>query len=183
MAPISAKADAGWVRAFREKFNPWLREARPLIEAHQYQIAFKNYPFASFDQPLWSPVKAPLEKGCLGLVSTAGIYRKGVDSPFVDTPEGDPQIIELPPNVDLQSLDTSHTHIPQEPIRADVNVALPLTHLRALVKEKKIGRLASRLFSILGYRICADEVALETAPRIAAAMKEDGVTHALIVPV
>jgi hypothetical protein len=183
MPPTSAKADVAWVRVFREKFDPWFREARPLIEAHQYQVAFKNYPFVSFDQPLWSPVKVPLAKGCLGLVSTAAIYRKGVDAPFADTPEGDPQIIELPSDVNLQALDTSHTHIPQEPIRADGNVALPLAHLRALVKEGKIAKLARRFFSILGYRICADEVALETAPRIAAAMREDGVTHALVVPV
>ena len=180
---IAPKADASWTQGFRKKFEVWFQEARPQIEAHQYQVAFKNYPFATFEQPFWTPVKVPLGKGCLGFVSTAGLYRKNMDSPFVDTPGGDPQILEIPADVDLRALDTAHTHIPPEPIRADVNVALPLAHLRDLVKEGKIGKLAPRLFSILGYRIRADEVATETAPRIASAMKEDGVTHALIVPV
>ncbi len=180
---ISAKADVNWVQSFRKKFEAWFQEARPQLEAHQYQMAFKNYPFVTFDQPVWAPVKVPLAKGCLGFVSTAALYRKSVDSPFVDIPVGDPRILEIPADVNPQTLDTAHTHIPQEPIREDVNVALPLARLRALVKEGQMGKLAPRLFSILGYRIRADEVATETAPRIAAAMLEDGVTHALIVPV
>jgi len=182
-AMVSPKADASWIEGFRKKYEAWYQEARPQIEAHQYQVAFKNYPFVNFENPVWAPVKVPLAKGCLGLVSTAALYRKNMDRPFADTPEGDPKILEIPSDVDLRTLDTAHTHSPREPIRADVNVALPLDHLRALVKEGKVGRLASRLFSVLGYRIRADEVAGETAPQIAAAMKEDGVTHALIVPV
>ncbi len=180
---ISPKADASWIQGFRKKYEAWFQEARPQLEAHQYQAAFKNYPFVTFEQTIWAPVKVPLGKGCLSFVSTAALYRKSADRPFVDIPEGDPKILEIPSDVDLQTLDTAHPHIPQEPIRADVNVALPLDHLRALVKEGKVGKLAHRLFSILGYRIRADEVATETATQIAAAMKEDGVTHALIVPV
>jgi hypothetical protein len=52
-----------------------------------------------------------------------------------------------------------------------------------MVKGKKIGSLAPRFFSFVGYQTRADEVALEMGPNIAAAMAEDKVTLALIVPV
>ena len=101
----------------------------------------------------------------------------------MDTAEGDPRVIQLPSNIDPKSLDTAHTHIPQEPVRVDVNVALPFDHLRDFVKEKKIGSLALRFFSFVGYQTRADGVALEMASDIAAAMVQDKVTLALIVPV
>jgi hypothetical protein len=46
-----------------------------------------------------------------------------------------------------------------------------------------IRAVAPRLFSLVGYRTRAHDVARETAPPIAAAMREDGVTLALVVPV
>jgi D-proline reductase (dithiol) PrdB len=96
---------------------------------------------------------------------------------------GRSQVLELPRDVKAAELTTSHTHIPQDAIMADVNVALPLDALRAMVSDKQIGEIAPRFFSLIGYRSQADEVATQTATKIAAAMEDDGVTHALIVPV
>jgi hypothetical protein len=129
MATMPTKADTSWAqRWFSEKYEPWSREVQPLIEAHQYGIAFKTYPFLGFDQTPWSPVRIPLEDVRLGVVSTAGLYRRDVDSPFTDAPygEGDSRVIELPRGVSGQSLATAHSHIPHDLIEADVNVALPL---------------------------------------------------------
>lgn len=183
MAMITPKADKSWIPNFRNQYEAWFGEARPLIETHQYAVAFKGYPFPAFNQTPWAPVQQPLPAGRLGIVSTAALYRQGVDPPFAGTTEGDPQVLELPRDTDARLLDTAHTHIPQEMIKADVNVALPVDHFRALVHERRIGAMASRFFSINGYRTRADDVALETAPKIAKAMVEDEVTHALIVPV
>jgi hypothetical protein len=176
-------ADTRWIPGFREKYEVWFREAKALIEAHQYPAAFKNYPFPAFAETPWAQVRTPLAQGRLGIVSTAALYRRNIDPPFGDTVEGDPQVLELPGNVQPSELTTSHAHIPQDAILADVNVALPLDALRALVKDKKVGEMAPRIFSLIGYRTRADEVATQTATKIAAALKDDGVTHALLVPV
>ena len=183
MTAVSPKADVSWIQEFRGKYQEWFQEAKPLLEAHQGAAAFKTYPFVSFRETPWSPLRIPLSAVRLAVVSTAGLFRKGVDAPFADTAEGDPRVIRLPSDLDPQSLDTAHTHIPQEPVRADVNVALPFDPLRDLVKEKKIGSLSTLFFSFVGYQTRADEVALEMGPRIAAAMAEDKVSMALIVPV
>ena len=183
MTAIAAKVDTSWIQDFRNQYEAWFGKARPLIETHQHAVAFKGYPFPSFHQTPWTPVQQPLPAGRLGVVTTAALYRQRVDFPFADTTEGDPQIIELDRDIDARMIDTAHTHIPQEMIKEDVNVALPVDHFRALVHERRISSMAPRFFSINGYRPRADDVALETAPKIAKAMVEDGVTHALIVPV
>jgi hypothetical protein len=183
MARVGAKADTSWIPAFRKKYEEWFKEARALIEAHQYPAAFKTYPFPHFDRSPWSLVRTPLSRGRLGLVSTAALFRRNLDPSFAEAPEGDGRTLEIPSDVDLESLETAHTHIPHEPIRADRNVALPLEHLRELVRAGRIGELAPRVFSLNGYRTRADEVATETAPPIAAAMAADGVSHVLLIPV
>lgn len=176
-------ADIRWIPEFQEKYATWFREVKTLLDTHQYPAAFKTYSFPVFEQTPWSPVRIPLMKGCLGIVSTAALYRPNIDIPFSDTVEGDSRLLELPADVKASALTTSHTHIPQDAIKADVNVALPLDALRAMVRDKQIGELAPRFFSLNGYRSRADEVATQTATKIAEAMEEDGTTHALIVPV
>jgi D-proline reductase (dithiol) PrdB len=180
---IPTRADSSWIPTFREKYEAWIREARALLEAHQYGVAFKTYPFPAFDQTPWTPFAIPLTTARLGVVTTAGLYRRGIDPLFADTAEGDPRVLAFPSGVDVKALDVAHSHIPEDLVREDVNVVLPLDHLRSLVREGRLGALAPRIFSLVGYRTRADEVAQETAAAIAAAMAEDGVTLGLVVPV
>ncbi len=180
-API--EAGASWIPGFREQYEAWLPQALPLLHAHQYAEAFKTYPFPAFQTTPWTPLGRPLGAVRLGVVTTAGVYRRGVDEPFADTEEGDPRVLPLPVDLDPGSLDVSHAHIPQDLARRDANVVLPLDHLRALVRDGTIGDLAPRVWSLVGYRTRAHDVAQETATAIAAAMAEDGVSLALVVPV
>jgi Glycine/sarcosine/betaine reductase selenoprotein B (GRDB) len=106
-----------------------------------------------------------------------------VDAPFADTAEGDPGVIEIPHDVDAGVLDIAHSHLPEEFIRTDTSVVLPLEHLRDLEHERSIGEITPRIFSLVGYRTRAHDVAETTATSVAAAMAEDGVTLGLIVPV
>lgn len=177
------KADAGWVPEFRARYEAWRPGALPLIRAHEYGQAFKTYPFPAFDRTPWAALTAPPAGARVGVVTTAGVYQPGVDLPFADTEEGDPRIVDLPSHVELRRLDVAHSHIPQALARADMNVVLPLDHLRDLVREGIVGSLAPRAWSVVGYRTRAHDVAEETATAIAAAMAEDGVTLALVVPV
>ena len=77
----------------------------------------------------------------------------------------------------------SGIRIPQDLARADMNVVLPLHHVRDLIRQRLLAGLSPRVFSIAGYRTRAHDVAEETATRIAASMVEGGVNLALIVPV
>lgn len=183
MAVASPKADASWIPEFAVKYAAWFPAACPLIEAHRYAEAFKTYPYPAFTGTPWVPVTAPLAAARLSVVTTAGVYRRGVDPPFEDTAEGDPRVLALPSDGDLDGLEVSHSHIPQELVRSDLNVVLPLGPLRDLVREGRLGALAPRVWSLVGYQTRAHEVAAGSAPAIAAGMADDQVTLALVVPV
>ena len=183
MPPPPTRAESGWIPEFRARYEAWVPGGLPLIRAHEYAQAFKTYPFPAFERTPWAAPATPPAEARVGVVTTAGVYRPGVDLPFADTEEGDPGIVELPSDVELRRLDVAHGHIPQELARADMNVVLPLDPLRDLVREGIVGSLARRAWSVVGYRTRAHDVAEETAPSIAAAMTEDGVTLALVVPV
>jgi hypothetical protein len=178
------RADPGWIAEFAARYDAWLPAARPLLEAHRYGEAFKTYPFPGpFTGTPWSELTIPLDAVRLGIVTTAGVYRRGSDPPFEDTAEGDPRVVALPTATPPGELDVAHGHIPVELARADLGVVLPLAELRALVARGALGSLAPRAFSLVGYQTRAHDVATTMAPAIARAMVEDGVTLALVVPV
>ncbi|HTU00943.1 MAG TPA: hypothetical protein VMG58_03970 [Candidatus Sulfotelmatobacter sp.] len=172
-----------WISEFRQAYPTWYAHARPLLEVGDGEAAFATYPFPALGATPWTPVWGAPEAARLGVVTTAALWRPGADSPPASSPEGDPRITEIPSDVQPGVLRIAHADLALGPAAADINVVLPLEHLHAMVREGRVADLAPRVFSIDGHRTRADEVAEETAPAIAGAMWEDGVTRALIIPV
>lgn len=183
-AVLPVKGESGWLDEFRARYGPWLAEARPLIEAHQYAQAFKSYPWPAFASSPWAPVRKPLRESRLAVVTTAGVYRPGVDAPFDgESPEGDWSFRALPRDVDLKALAIAHPHFPHEVAEADMNTIFPLERLAELEAGGAIGSLAPTHYSTMGYVTRAADLAAETAPAIAAAMRAEAVDVALVIPV
>jgi D-proline reductase (dithiol) PrdB len=177
------KAEQDWIEDFRVAYEHWLGEAMPLLEKEDYQAAFRFYPFPEFETIPWTPVGKPLAASRLGVVTTAGVYRPAVDPPFVQGPEGDVSLRRIPGDAALADLDVSHTHIPLQVARQDMNTVLPLDHLRELVAAGVLGTLAGTHFSVMGYATRAADLAERVAPEIAEALVQDRVDLALLVPV
>ncbi len=178
------RGDGSWMPAFRAQYQKWWPHAEPLIREHKYQDAFKTYPFPRFTSSPWAPLAKPLREAMVALVTTAAMYRKGVDMPFdSDDPEGDISFRLIPGDVDRSSLDVLHSHIPQQVPREDMNTVFPLWRLQELQREGAVGGVAATHYSILGYNTRAADVAEHLAPALAALMKAEGVDLALIVPV
>jgi hypothetical protein len=177
------KADRDWIEDFRVAYEHWLGEAMPLLEQEDYQAAFRFYPFPEFETVPWTPVTKPLDGSRLAMVTTAGAYRKGVDAPFRHGPEGDVSLRRIPGNTALAELDVSHSHMPEQIAREDMNTVFPLDLLRELVAAGALGSLAGTHFSIMGYATRAADIAETIAPEIAEAMTQDRVDLALLVPV
>jgi glycine/betaine/sarcosine/D-proline reductase family selenoprotein B len=178
------KSDSSWLGEFRSRYGPWWAEARPLIEAHQYAQAFKNYPWPIFTATPWAQVTKPLSQSRLAVVTTAGLYRPGTDAPFDgESPEGDWSFRALPREVDLRALAIAHTHFSHQVAEADMNTIFPLERLAELEANGVIGALASTHYSTMGYVTRAADLAEETAPAIASRMKADATDIALVIPV
>lgn len=137
----------------------------------------------------WAPVRKPLSRSRVALLSTAGLSMKG-DPPFDMELErrsptrGDPSWRRLRADATSADVEANHLHIDTGYLLRDLNVALPLDRLRELVAAGEVGSVAPSHYSIMGYQ-GSDTTALEreSAPAIAEAMRREEVDLALLVPV
>ena len=65
---------------------------------------------------------------------------------------------------------------------ADKNVVLPLDHLRAAVAEGRVGALAPRVYSFMGYVADTDPFLDQSAPAVARRLVEDRADVVLLAP-
>jgi D-proline reductase (dithiol) PrdB len=181
---VAVKSDARWIAEFRTRFEPWWAEARGFIARHEYAQAFRAYPWPTFSESPWTPLAKPLAECTVAVVTTGGLYRRGVDVPFDgEAPEGDPSFRVIPASTDARTLAIAHPHFPHEVAEADVNTIFPLERLGELQRDGVIGGVAATHYSTMGYVVRADDLAMVTAPTIATLMREEAVDAALVVPV
>ena len=106
----------------------------------------------------WTPLLRPLAACRFGLVTSAGLYHQGVESPFDvererKEPEwGDPTFRTIPTDVQQAEIGASHLHINTGGVMADVNILLPIHRFHELVADGAIGGLAERSYSFMGYQ-------------------------------
>ena len=137
----------------------------------------------------WAPVTRPLSECRLALLTTAGVSMRG-DAPFDMDGErarptwGDPSWRRLRADATSETVEVNHLHIDTRYIERDLNVALPLDRVRALVDEGVVGSLADTHYSTMGYQGNDTSVLEnESAPAIAESMKSEEVDLALLAPV
>jgi D-proline reductase (dithiol) PrdB len=180
----AVKSDGGWIPEFRERYAAWLPEALPLLERHEYARAFSSYPWPAVGESPWAPLRKPLAECRVALVTTAGLYRPGVDAPFAGpAPEGDWTYRAIPVPEGTPVLAIAHEHFPHEPALSDLDTVLPLERLRELVREGIVGAVAPVVWSLMGYCTRAADLAEETAPAIAQGLRDQDADLALVVPV
>ena len=140
------------------------------------------------DHVPWTPLGKPLREARVALISTGGIARLD-DVPFDQEGErrnpwwGDPTHRVLPREVTTADVRVYHLHIDPRPASRDLDCVLPLRRLDELVAAGEVGSSASDHYSVMGYILEPTELVERTAPAIAAALVEDQVDLALLVPV
>ncbi len=137
----------------------------------------------------WTPVSKPLSECKVALLSTAGLSMK-TDEPFdmeyerQNPTRGDGSWRAIAADATAADIDANHLHIDTGFIERDLNVALPLDRLREGVEEGRVGAIADRHYSIMGFQgNDSSKLVGESAPEIAASMRNEGVDLALLAPV
>ncbi|MCA9936178.1 MAG: hypothetical protein KC415_19730, partial [Anaerolineales bacterium] len=143
-------------------------------------------------QPIpWTPLAKPLAACKFGLVTSAGLYLKGVQRPFDTEREraeptwGDPTYRAIPADTPQAALAVSHLHLNTADIEQDVNIVLPLRRFQELAAAGKIGGLADAHYSFMGYQGFPPEAtawAEQYGPEIAARFKQEKVDCVLLTP-
>ncbi len=142
------------------------------------------YPWRRIDPVPWTPLRKPLNRCRLALVSSAGFTAPGQDL-FHGGRGGDPSFRFIPRETRLESLDESHRSdsFDHSGIRQDPNLAFPMDRAEELVVSGRIGSVNQRHLSMMGSITAPGRLVRRTAPEAARALQADGVDVALLVPV
>ena len=132
-----------------------------------------------------TPLPVALPQARVALVTTAGLYRAGMDQPFRHVAGGNVSLRVLPHNAALHELLVGQTSdsFDRTPVESDRNVAFPIDRLRALVALGEIGEVSARHLSFNGSISAPGRLLRESAPRGARVFVQDQVDVALLVPV
>jgi D-proline reductase (dithiol) PrdB len=150
-----------------------------------HRLFMKAYRYRSVD---WSPgarLVKRLNEARLALVSTAGLHLP--DQPAFDAAikGGDASFRELPNNVEIDQLRIAHrsSAFDQTGALKDRNLVFPLDRFRELVARREVGSLNHRHVSFMGSITAPGKLISETAPQVAARLREDQVDAVFLVPV
>jgi D-proline reductase (dithiol) PrdB len=133
------------------------------VDSFKYlsRLITRYYKMAQVETELpipWTPLKRPLSQARFSLVTSGGLYHKGQEPPFNLERErreptwGDPGYRTLPVDMKLEELGVAHYHINADPVLADRNILMPIDRFQELVELGRIGGLADRAYSLMGYQ-------------------------------
>jgi len=139
----------------------------------------------------WTPLSSSLSECKFGLITSGGLYRKGVEPPFDLARErqeptwGDPSYRTLSADIQQEDVGVSHLHINTRDVLSDINILLPIHRFQELVIEGQIGDLAQNAYSFMGYQgFPPDTTAWHEAygPQVAERLKAEEVDCVLLTP-
>ena len=142
------------------------------------------------DGPVWAPFEKRLAEAQIAVVTSAGFYLAGEQPPFDGEREkaeptwGDPTHRVLPAPLGGRALGMMHLHLNHDDLLADPEIAIPLSGLGALAAEGRVGSVAPRHVSVMGYQQAGVEVwRRETAPAIVELLRDQGTDGLILAPV
>lgn len=151
----------------------------------KWRTLARVYPWRRIDPVPWTPMRKPLAKCRVALVSSAGFVPPG--EPVFDASKlgGDPSFRVIPGDIDVRTLRDAHrsgafdhTGMVQDP-----NLAFPLDRLRELAADGRIGEVNGRHLSFMGSLSATGHLVRRSAPDAARLLAADRVDAVLLVPV
>lgn len=145
----------------------------------------KAYRWRRIDPIPWAPLRKPLAKANVALVTTAGLVMPG-QLPFDNHVKGgDTSFRVIPADADVATLIDTHRSemFDHSGIQSDPNLAFPLDRMRELARDGGIGRVSERHLSFMGSITAPGRLVRDSSPTAAQLLVDDSVDVALLVPV
>jgi D-proline reductase (dithiol) PrdB len=143
---------------------------------------FPPYKWSEFDASPWSSMSKPLNEACLGLISSAGIFRKD-QQPFDPWAVNDLSFRQIPIDTPFEKLRLNHNYFDHRDALKDLNCVFPFQRLKELEAEGYIGSLAPVAVTLgMGRLYKRTALQNETVPEIVGVLKREGADCVLLVP-
>lgn len=151
----------------------------------RYRLSIALYRWRTLADTPWATLPVPLAEARVALVTSAALYRPGIDRDFGGDNGGAISMRLLPSDTPLGSLvvGQSSDAFDRTDVERDMNLALPLDRLRELQAEGAVGSVAPRVVSFNGSMLAPGKFLRDTAPQVVEALRADLVHAALFVPV
>lgn len=151
----------------------------------RYRLLLRAYPWRVLDPVPWTALRQPLEQARIALVTSAGLYRRGVDAPFKPSRGGDPSVRWLGTETPVEELVLGQTSdaFDHAPLERDLHEAWPIDVLSEAVRTGRLGSLNRMHLSFNGSMTAPGRFLRDQAPAVAARFTKDAVDAVLLVPV
>jgi D-proline reductase (dithiol) PrdB len=139
----------------------------------------------------WTPLAKPISDCKFALITSGGLYHKGVQPPFdierekKDPTWGDPSFRVIPSDIPQHEVGVSHLHVNPDPVMKDINVLLPFDRFYKFAEEGRIGDLAEDGYSFMGYQGYPPDPSAwkeDFAPQVIEKLKTEQVDCVLLTP-
>ena len=99
-------------------------------------------------------------------------------------PSGDPSFREIPAVTPPDNLSITHNYYDHKDAEKDINILFPIQLMQLLKQSGEIGAVNVRHFSFMGHitEHHIHTLMRDTGPRVASALKADGVDIAILTP-
>jgi D-proline reductase (dithiol) PrdB len=120
----------------------------------------------------------------LALVTTSGVHLLSQPPFNMKDSAGDPTFREIPADTSPKDLGVTHDYYDHTDADRDINVVFPIERVLDLKKFGDIADVNHRHFSFMGHSTNHHVHTLmrDTAPRVASALKADGVDILILTP-
>jgi hypothetical protein len=147
-------------------------------------------PLPDETEPVWAEFTGRLADARIALVSSAGLHLHAGQEPFDAERErqeptwGDPSHRVLPADLTTAAVGMTHLHVNPTDVLADHNVALPTDVLAELAADGVVAGQTAHHASVMGYQQAGLEAwKSDTAPAIAALLRDEGADGVVLAPV
>lgn len=172
-------------RTVLERFFNWFYAMPTVAQLWAKRSAEKTRQVVELDEAIpFTRLDKPLDACRVALITTGGIHLPSQPPFDMDNPDGDASYREIPGDVALDEITITHKYYDHSDADRDLNVIFPLAHLRDLVTQGVLGSVAPRHVGFMGHidHGLVEVLNRETAPDVAAKLRDDQVDFALLTP-
>ena len=156
------------LRKFPILFNKWVQSTR----------------FIAFSDSPWTQLDRDISRCRLALITTGGVHLRS-QTPFnMADPAGDPTFREIPANTSPNDLSITHNYYDHADADKDINIILPIDRVQDLKRTRDINDVNHRHFSFMRHikQHHIETLVNNTAPKVAEALRLDGVDIVILTP-